>query len=283
MWGTPKSLYNLLHLLTPGAWGNPHEFGLRYCDAQPGAFGWNYKGSSCEEELKARLAQIMVRRTWQEVAPQLPPTTRVIEPVEVPLSQLAKIEAETVKAALAKGSASTVAGHLASLRRRLSTVKIKPAIEIAERAMQDGHKVVLWVWHKDVGAKFAQAFTESGTCDVFQLRGEDNADVRTQQVSGFRSTTRPAVMIAGIAVAGVAIDLSCSDYAIFAELDWTPAMVYQAEMRTFSLARPHAVVYLYTDALVEIRLIDALGVREGFANALNLGFDQIAKLIFEGL
>ena len=277
-WNKPKSLWNLLHTLTPGAWGTQFEFRKRYAGATPGAHGWLYDGISNAEELQARLATIMVRRTWQEVVPELPPTTRVIEPVELSGAAYTAIEAATMKVALARGTV-TQAGYLATLRRKLAECKIQPARDIAMQAMADGHKPVLWVWHNEVGDTLATSFPSN--VHVLRLRAADPAPKREQILALFRAhTAGRCVLIAGMGVAGVALDLSCSDYAIFVELDWTPAVVYQAEMRTFHVSRPHVVVYLHADDPVETALVDALDLKNSFAAAIGLATaDIIGKVL----
>lgn len=276
-WNKPKSLHNILHMLTPGAWGTGFEFKKRYCDAKPGAHGWIYDGVSNAEELEARLATIMVRRTWKGVMPELPPTTRVIEPVEIPGAAYVAIEAATMKAALAHGQVTQV-GYLATLRRKLAEVKIKPAKEMALRACADGHKVVLWVWHNEVGDKLATALADGLT--VFRLQSADSGAKRESIVRAFRDAPiGTCVLVAAMGVAGVGLDLACADYAIFVELDWTPANVSQAEMRTFHISRPHIVVYLHTDDPVENALVDALDVKNSFAAAIGLSEADILRKV----
>jgi SWI/SNF-related matrix-associated actin-dependent regulator 1 of chromatin subfamily A len=275
-WNKTKSLWTLLNLLNPGAWGTQFVFRQRYAGAEPGAYGWKFEGATNTEELQARLQTIMVRRTWQEVMPELPASTRVIEPVEIGGAAYAAIEAATMKTTLARGTANA-AGYLATLRRKLAEVKIEPACEIARQAAQDGHKVVLWVWHNEIGEKLTCALPTSWT--VFRLQSSDPAHKREQIVEAFRAQEGPAFLVASMGVGGVGLDLSCSDYAIFVELDWTPAVVYQAEMRTFHKDRPHVLVFLHADAPVETKLIDALDVKNSFANALGLGSDDIARSV----
>ena len=273
-WNKPKSLWTLLHLLSPGAWGTQFQFRQRYAGAEPGARGWTYEGATNTEELQARLAMVMVRRTWADVMPELPATTRVIEPVDIPSTAYAAIEAATMRAALARGTANA-AGYLATLRRKLAEVKIKPALEIARQAAADGHKVVLWVWHNEVGDKLVKAFSPEEY--VFRLDRSQNGFQREATAQAFRDHVGPAFLVAGMGVGGVALDLSASDYAIFVELDWTPANVQQAEFRTFHISRPHVVVYLHADDPVETKLIAALDVKNAFASALGLGFEDIAR------
>jgi hypothetical protein len=276
MYNKPKSLYRLLHLLMPGAWGSRHAFMLRYAGAQPGAHGWLYEGQSNPEELSARLATGMARRTWVEVMPELPPTTRIIEPVEVSGAVYVAIEAAAIKATLAAGS-SNEAAYQATLRRKLAEVKIKPALEIARRAVADGHKVVLWRWLNEIGTKIVGAFRPGET--VFQLRREDDGFKRERICQDFRNHPGPAFMVASMGIGGVALDLSCSDYGIFAELDWNPSTVAQAAMRTFHLSRPHVLVFLHTDDPVETRLVEVLDIKNNFAAAVGLGSEEVSRMV----
>lgn len=282
MWNKPDSFYNILHTVTPGAWGGHFAFGRHYCDAQPSAHGWKFNGQSNAEELRERLREVMCRRTWHDVLGHLPPTTRVIEPVEISNTKLAELEAAATRAVLARGN-TTVAGYLATLRRKLAEVKIKPAIELATRAMDDGHKTLVWYWHNEVADKLVAGLREAGR-PVFQYRGSEyqTTDENEEQLGQFREFNGPAVMVIGLACGGVALDASCADYAIMAELDWIPAIVQQAEMRTFDPSRPHVVVYLYADIEIERKLVDALSIREGFQSALGLSADQIARFVLDG-
>ena len=275
MWNKPKSLWQLLHFLTPGAWGTAFEFKRRYCGAEPGSHGWTYEGITHPEELAARIGYMTARLTWKDVAPDLPPTTRTFEPVSLTAKQYADLEASAMKATLARGS-SNEAQYLAALRRKAGAMKVKPAVEAALRSAEDGHKVVLWAWHNEILDKLEVQFDIRA---FWTLRSSDSVSRREQHVQEFRQHDGPAFLVASMGVGGVGLDLSCSDHAIFVELDWTPANVYQAEMRTFHKDRPQSVTYFYTDDPTETKLIGALDAKNGFANALGLGSDDIMKAV----
>jgi superfamily II DNA or RNA helicase len=181
-----------------------------------------------------------------------------------------------MKVSLARGT-NTVAGYLATLRRKLGEVKVKPAIEDAIRAAADGHKVVLWCWHNDVARKVLDSIP-SGEA-AWRLQASDPAHLREEWVRRFRSHDGPCFLVANIGVGGTALDLSCSDYAIFVELDWTPANMQQAAMRTFHKDRPHTLVYLYADCPVEASVVEALDVKNGFAAAIGLSDSDVARKV----
>jgi SWI/SNF-related matrix-associated actin-dependent regulator 1 of chromatin subfamily A len=287
MWSRPDSMYSLLHLIAPGSWGGHFAFAKHYAGAMPGAHGWNYNGLSHEDELSQRLSEIVVRRTWKDVLGQLPPTVRVVEPVVVTQDQVSKIEMLAEQARLIKGTISTAAGALATLRRKMSELKVGPAIHAAVQATIDDHKVVIWTWHNKTAEAIARKLPTAKVpgihirpdIAVFRLQADDNQRMRDAIIAGFKAHVGPCVMIASIAIGGVAIDLSCADYAIFAEFDWTPANMYQATMRTFHPSRPDTVLYLYADVPIERDLVDALRIREGFAGALNLGSNEITQAV----
>jgi SWI/SNF-related matrix-associated actin-dependent regulator 1 of chromatin subfamily A len=281
MWNRPISFYPILHMVTPGAWGGRHAYAAQYCDAQPTSHGWSYTGQSNPEELAERLREVMCRRSWQDVLGHLPPVTRVVEPVEVSNSKLAELESAAIRAALARGT-NNVAGYLATLRRKLAEVKVVPTVELATQAMTDGHKVLAWYWHNEVGDKIQAAVEAAAPGKVYRYSAAMSATEREDSLGRFRAHVGPATMVIGMAVGGVALDASCADYAIMAELDWIPANVQQAEMRTFHPSRPHIVVYLYADVGVERKLIEALSVREGFQSALGLTGEHIARFVLDG-
>jgi hypothetical protein len=114
---------------------------------------------------------------------------------------------------------------------------------------------------------------------VFRLQAGDPAPKRQRILDAFRAHEGPCFLVASMGVGGVALDLSASDYAIFVELDWTPANVQQAEFRTFHRDRPHVVVYLHADDPTETKLIEVLDLKNSFANAVGLGFDDVVKKV----
>jgi SNF2 family DNA or RNA helicase len=279
MWNRPKSLYSILHTIMPGAWGTRFQFCSRYAGPEMTAHGWTFEGVSNAEELRLRLETVMVRKTWADVAPELPPTTRIVEPVELTGAQYTSIEAVAMKVSLAKGT-STEAGYNATLRRKLGEVKIKPAVVDALRAADDGHKVVLWCWHNEVAEKLVDALRDARSArSIYRLQSSDSARVRDANVASFRADPMTCFMVANMGVGGVGLDLSCSDYAIFVELDWTPAVVEQASMRTFHLTRPHVLVFLHADCPTDAALVEALDVKNGFAAAAGLGGADILRKV----
>ena len=79
------------------------------------------------------------------------------------------------------------------------------------------------------------------------------------------------MLVAGMPVAQAGIDLSHARIAIFAEIDFTPAVLGQAEMRTFSPLRGMDIIFVIANHIVDQRIVRALINKLSAANPLGVG------------
>lgn len=285
MWSDPRSMWPILNLLAPGAWGSEFEFCQRYMNAENGAYGWKYNGTANVAEFQSRLSEVIIRRTWKDVAPELPPTVNVVEIVTVNEKEAKSLTLQAERARLSTGkpnSWTSQVAHLATLRKRYGMLKVKRAVELAVQALADGHKVLLWTWHVEVASAVYDALAV--VCEDYSLatiRAEDSQDTRAAWIQAFQDNPRPMPMVIPLAVGGVAIDLSSADVNIFVEQDWIPATNYQASMRVFKPGRSHANVWMFCDADVERNLMSVLEVNEACQTATGLGYEEIASRVLD--
>lgn len=255
-WNKPAGLYPLLTTIAPGAWGTWFEFAQRYCDGHPGSHGFVADGISNADELKERLSQVMLCRRWRDVKASLPTVTRDIRQVEITASQAQKIEicAEQIRV---QGRARTQAGELARFRRLTGKLKVPVAIAEAARLMALGEHVILWTWHKDVAEDIYVGLNQNGAA-AFRVDGDTPNAKRVPLFDLWRASEKPAALVLTMGIGQSAIDLSKARYEIFVEIDFTPAVVAQAEMRPYSPDLPMFVTYLCLDHPVDRRLISVL-------------------------
>lgn len=262
LWNRPKHFYQLLHLLTPGAWGGFPEYARRYCDAHPGEYGLVADGTSNEAEFQARLAEVYSRKRWQDVLGSMEPITRLATCVSVEESAAEQI---TLEAASLHKQTHTTVGDLATLRRLLGEVKLQTAIDRAREFMENGEPVVIWVHHRAIGKRITKAVANH----AYLVLGETPVSDRDATLDAWRADPTGCLVIS-LGVGQTAIDLSHAAHAVFAEQDWTPAVVSQAEFRTFSPTRPMTVEYLVADHLVDRKIVDALVEKVARAQRLGL-------------
>lgn len=286
IWNRPAGLHTTLQALAPGAFGTFFQYAMRYCDAHPGPHGYIYSGSSNEEEFKLRMSELMIRRTWQDVSGELPQIERAVEVVPITAKQQFEIErqAEIVRD---HSRQTTAVGALARFRRLLGTIKIDAAIDVATRVLDSGEKVVIWAWHHDIAISIERALA-TNNYPGFVISGQTSQSTREEILARWRAMPNPAPLCITLAVGQVGIDLSAARHAVFAELDFTPSIVAQAEMRVFAPQRPMSASYVIVDHDIDRKILAALqdkcdtayrmGVpaAESTIGVLSTAFSQIA-------
>ncbi len=251
IWNRPIGLHPILGLICPGAFGSRKLFGERYCGPVPTAHGTRYEGISNEDELTARLSTVMLRRLWVDIQSDLPPITRDIALVEVSLAQQRQIDFAVAAVRLGSG------GSLAKFRRALGAMKAKPTIELARTILDRGEPVVVWAWHRDIAKAIAKGLGDRAVL----IHGEIPQTKREALLTQWRAG--PLALVVTIATLPGGVDLSHAHLGIFAEVDWTPAMISQAEMRTYDPTRAMHLTYVVADHLVERQLVVALHSKLG--------------------
>lgn len=263
VWKLPPDLWSVLGLVAPGAWGAYHEFAYRYGAPVSTAYGTAYTGISHEAELMARLSDVMLRRRWIDVMQDLPAITRSVVVAEVNDLERRKLD---ILASKLKSERTNTIGNLAAYRRQVTLVKYIDAVQEAEKIMDRDEPVVIWTWHKDYANSIAAAL---GIRAVV-IHGDISPDDREGRIAHWRGQ-KAGALIATMAVAQVGIDLSHARFAIFAEIDYTPAILGQAEMRTFSPTRPMDIIFIVANHIVDQRIIRALVNKLSAQDSLGVG------------
>jgi hypothetical protein len=255
LWNRPIGLWTILSVVNPGAWNSYYDFAQRYCAPKLTAYGTRYDGSSNEAEFKLRIAEVMIRREWRDVLEDLPPSERTVEVADLTESQLFKLEvaAEKIRD---PSKRRVAAGDMVRFRRLIGQYKAKLAVDVASRVLAGEEPVVVWAWHRDVADKIATNIAKRDYI-AYCITGADDQDARDRTIDEWKRHPVAALVLT-IPVGQVGIDLSHARQAIFAEVDWTPSTVAQAEMRTFSPYRPMAITYLVVDHDVDRGLIETL-------------------------
>ncbi len=251
LWNKPSGLYSLLTICNPGAWSTWSDFTIAYCDGRPGSHGWLTGAATNVDEFKDRLRQTMLRRVWRDLVDDLIPTERTILPVEV--SERDARELDLLMMQLSDESDyKTLVGQMARYRRIVGKYKAPAAAKIAERATPS----VVWVWHKSVATRVAETLT----CPNWIINGQTPEHKREDILDEWRAAS-DGVLIMSLAVGQAGIDLSHASRCVFAELDWTPAVIGQAEMRTFDPSRADHVTYIVADHDIDEKLAKVLAVK----------------------
>jgi SWI/SNF-related matrix-associated actin-dependent regulator 1 of chromatin subfamily A len=268
MLSDPRDLHSPLDLLHPGRWGRAWDFQKRYCDGrweeirigdEPKQI-WKASGVSRPEELAARLAHVMLRRTKADVALELPPIVRSVIDVEIPRKARNDLK-RAAKAIDWTGQARTGVG---SLLREAEGYKLEAAEALARELEAAGQRPLLLTTRK----RSARALAVSLGAPV--VTGDDHPDGRLATLAAGRGAGVATIYALGTGVDGLQ---ELFDSVIFVGLDWLPTVILQAEARLHRLGQLRGVSAFYLvglgtiDEVVRERVIDRLDAFETIVGA----------------
>jgi SNF2 family DNA or RNA helicase len=261
IWDKPPDLWNVIGMLAPGAWGSYYDFATRYGAPEATAYGTKFSGISNQDELRTRMSEVMIRRLWKDIQ-DLPPISRSVIVAEVDDPTRKRLD---ILAGKLRSERTNTAGNLAHYRSQLCKFKLKTVLAEASKIASRGEPCVVWTWHKQFADDIAEALGERGHL----IHGEIPVDKREERIAAWKAKPND-VLVATMAVGQVAIDLSHAHLAIFAELDYTPAIIGQAEMRTFSPLRPMHVTFVMANHVIDQRIVRALVSKLNASDPLGL-------------
>lgn len=244
----PLELYPILHLLLfRGRIHNPLMFYmLRYC----GWFGVRRpdgKGASNTEELNKLLrAQVMIRREKNDVLPWLPEKIRQIcvIPATGKLAELnKKANWQEVIEGFKRRQRIGMAANLQEIQRESAFLKLPRIFEFLEILEGEGvRKVVLFAQHIPV----IKALAEKLGDQAVTFYGKTSMRGRREALDRFENDPGIHYFIAQIRAAGTGLDkLKVASYCVFVQLDWTPAVLEQAEDRLLRIGQKNTVNIYY--------------------------------------
>ena len=283
----PVELFSLLNYLDPARWPSVFSFGKRYCAGFQGGWGWDFTGSSNLEELQNIMREtVMVRRLKADVLTELPPKRRQIvhlarngaaKAVEaeqrayeagqerrehlalaVELSKASSDPADYAAAVEAMGEAAKAAfAEISKLRHDTALAKVPYVIEHALAAAAEA-PIVIFAHHKDVLSQIKEGLTAEGHRCV-SVTGDDAITDRQASVDTFQRG-EAQVILGTLGAMAVGHTLTRSAHVIFAELDWVPANVSQAEDRTHRIGQEQRVLiqHLVFDGSLDARMAEIL-------------------------
>lgn len=251
LWNKPAGVWSILDLVQPGQWGNYYAFTERYASGEPGSHGWVVGAPSNTAEFQRRLSTVLLRRTWRELNQTLHPTNR--QTIQVPVSPKMAHELDCAFGDHVSAAPKTMAvGVVAAYRQAIGVIKVPTVVDAAQNERRHG-PVVVWTWHKRVG----QLIHKSLGDNCWFVHGEVAPSKREAILNKWRAS-EDGVLVMSISIGQAGIDLSHGTCCIFAELDWTPATMSQAEMRTFHLERANRIIYVVVAHKIEQRLVNVM-------------------------
>jgi SNF2 family DNA or RNA helicase len=254
--GTPieNSLVDLwaqLNFLNPGLLGGLKQFRKNYVLPIE-----KQNNEVVREKLKKVLAPFLMRRTKDEVAPELPSLTEVIHYTDMTEEQLSYYETikSSVRNSILFSMTNNDRGKLNILilkgLMQLRLASIHPKLldrsyefmsgkhlelrEIIAQILQEGHKILIFsqfVRH----LKLVREFPEFEGRNLLMFTGMTPDQERQEIINKFQSDEDYKVLLMTLKAGGVGLNLTAADYILLIDPWWNPAAESQA------IARAHRI------------------------------------------
>jgi len=274
----PKELFSLLNLIESPLAQNRYAFMHRYCLQVNPRGVEDENGAKNLTELNARLRDTcMVRRMKRDVLSELPEKVRQLVQISPSTKQeqdaidnemkafydakkkrdemikdvrmkkeLEKISEEEYKQEVQSIREFVVASiqEIARLRIQTALIKIPHIVNAVETLLENKEKVIIFAYHHVVIDGLYQKLSKYG---AVVITGATTIEDRDKNVKLFQDQeSNIKIIILNIKAGGVGITLHASSNVIFAELDWTPASISQAEDRAHRIGQKTSVnIYHY--------------------------------------
>ncbi len=276
----PEEIWTALHYLDPKGWPSFWPFATRYCNLKRTRFGMDSSGASNLGELRERLlGKLMIRRTKAQVLPELPSKTRIV--VELEFDGINKfrdrelrlvgnvrdlesrITGEQDPETAFRRAVSNLRGmkfgddgfvELARIRHEIALKKLPALIECLHDDLQECRKVLIFGHHRDVLEAIAAEFDGS-----VLITGQTKVELRQHLCDRFQSDDDCRVFVGSTLACGEGLNLTAADLVVFAESQWTPSKLSQAEDRASRIGQKNNVLVKH---YIASGTIDAMMIRK---------------------
>ncbi len=267
----PNELFNQLKILNSSLTNKGFiYYAKKFCDGKQEKHGFDASGASNLDELNRKLRkELMLRRTKDEVLNELPDKRRDIitlnknskvkeaikeeEKVQNKfnkyknkLEKIKKQQDNTTKeenkkqleekAKSLKSEMSGELGEIAKARHNTALAKVPNVNSFIEESLELEDKLVIFTHHKDVLEKIYDKFSDISV----KYHGGMNNEKKEESIEEFQKGNA-RLFIATTQSAGTGITLTASSTVIFAELEWTPSDMNQAEDRCHRITQKDSV------------------------------------------
>jgi SWI/SNF-related matrix-associated actin-dependent regulator 1 of chromatin subfamily A len=233
------------------------DFVQRYCTSSWFNGERRPTGTADPESIKWMLAPLMLRRTAEEVFPELPPILwhdHVVEATPLTDAQLEFFtgtpagtaerlrreiaeQRRVMEALWTRNTNEVVQGWLeqlfdqcSTLRKWIGASKVAGVAQLVKEEIDAGayKKIVVWAYHTSVIETLADMLREQGVVVVY---GNTPAKWRQKAVDSFNNDPAVKVFVGQYVAAGTVINLPAAHEEIFLEYSWRPDENYQAAKR----------------------------------------------------
>jgi len=249
---SPIDLFPALNMVEHPIAQNWYYYAVKFCDAKKekkaGRSVWVF-GTSKANRLNSILRMsCMIRRTKDMVLKELPEKNRQIISLEADevFKELIDEEVEALRYEKIniedfekKDINIPLTKKLAEIRCKIALKKAPHLAKIVNDILEStDDKIIIFAYHKIIIDKIQEIFN----CE--KIYGETPHEDREEIIKRFQRDKEKRILVASYLCMGTGITLTEANYAIFAELDYIPSNISQAEDRIYRIGQEKKT-YIY--------------------------------------
>lgn len=279
--GTPVTrdvddLYTQLKVFYPFFCRSIFEYRKKYMKCIHHFFGDIYKGFKndvAKQDIIRLLKNCSVRRTKKSAGLNLPSIIRT--PVYIDINKkIAKQSLEILDYATKvingtqdsydeyKTNLAEEASHIASIRKALGVAKVPQVVSYVDVLKESNiSKLVIFGVHIDVINLIYETLKEKyKDVKVHKIIGATTPTQREKIIDEFQTNDAPQIIVANMVACGVGVTLTKSHTVLFAELDFTPSNIMQAEARVHRITQEHIVnsIFMIANESLDAKILDLI-------------------------
>ena len=205
------------------------------------------------EAFRAAAAPVYLRRNQQDVLTELPELVQVDE-----WEEFGAEDGAAYRLAVRQGNFMAMRRAAFAVTQPRASAKLTRLLEIAHEAMQNGRKVVVFSYFRDVLDVVATAL---GARARGPITGSTSSTERQRTVDEFTRSDKPAVLVCQIEAGGVGLNIQAASVVILCEPQVKPSTEAQAIARAHRMGQVRTVQVhrlLIADS-VDQRMLELLG------------------------
>tara|TARA_R110001592_G_scaffold247028_3_gene509032 strand:- start:5689 stop:7500 length:1812 start_codon:yes stop_codon:yes gene_type:complete len=252
----PMDFYNLLNLCDSPLTSSWQYYAFRYCDAKKFRKKtkngmrdiWITDGASNLEELHERTKRLILRRKKEDHL-DLPP--KIVAPYYIEIDDMKEYDSvfdEYLAWAKSEGKNLGAGRHMVELvvlRKYLALEKTKQSIELAEQAIENGKKVIIFTNFTHSFDALMNHFNQVAVGHNGKMNGKN----KQRSIDQFQENDDIKVFVGNLISAGTAITLTKAEIVIMNDLDFVPSNHAQAEDRAYRIGQSSTVNVYYPIAI----------------------------------
>ncbi len=242
-----------------------------------------FRAAGSDDRLHWNLrAHCYLRRTKQQVLPQLPSKRQDIVPVSlsnerdyrlaeedvITWLQTLPLDLRTIDAKVAAALRAEQLVRLNNLRQLAASGKLPTALAWIDDFLASGEALVVFAEHIAIQKAVIKRFP-----DAVHILGSDSSQSRQRAVDAFQREDGPQLIVCSMKAASQGITLTRASNVAFLELDWTPARHDQAEDRLHRIGQESAVTawYLLAPDTIDETMAELLQRKRSLIDAVTDG------------